>query len=147
MDFSTCSTNDFVSSLSGLHQHFSLSIEMFWLTYNMKISISFKRGGKATLLTLLSFYLPPYFPNFLYSKIPWNTGLFLLPLVLCFLCALLSSQARGWIRATASSLHHSHSNTRSKSHLRPTPPHSWQRQILNPLREARDQNCILMDTS
>ena len=24
---------------------------------------------------------------------------------------------------------------------------SWQRQILNPLSEARDQNCVLMDTS
>ena len=32
-----------------------------------------------------------------------------------------SSQARGWIRGTAAGLHHSHSNTGSKPHLRPTP--------------------------
>ena len=31
------------------------------------------------------------------------------------------SQARGQIRATASGLHHSDSNTGSKPHLRPTP--------------------------
>ena len=30
-------------------------------------------------------------------------------------------QARGLIRAIAAGLHHSHSNTRSKPHLRPTP--------------------------
>ena len=42
-----------------------------------------------------------------------------------------SSQARGRIRAAAAGLHHS----------------SQQRQILNPLSEARDQICILMDTS
>ena len=32
-----------------------------------------------------------------------------------------SSQARGRIRAVAASLHHSHSNARSKPHLQPTP--------------------------
>ena len=32
-----------------------------------------------------------------------------------------SSQARGQIGATAASLHHSHSNTRSEPHLQPTP--------------------------
>ena len=42
-----------------------------------------------------------------------------------------SSQARGWIRAIAAGLHHI----------------SWQCQILTPLREARDQTRILMDTS
>ena len=31
----------------------------------------------------------------------------------------VSSQARGWIRATAANLNHSHSNARSKSHLQP----------------------------
>ena len=41
------------------------------------------------------------------------------------------SQARGIIGAVAASLHHS----------------SWQHQILNSLSEARDQTCILMDTS
>ena len=32
-----------------------------------------------------------------------------------------SSQARGWIGATAASLYHSHSNTGSEPYLRPTP--------------------------
>ena len=32
-----------------------------------------------------------------------------------------SSQARGWIKAVATGLHHSHSNIRSKPRLRPTP--------------------------
>ena len=32
-----------------------------------------------------------------------------------------SSQARGWIRAEVTGLHHSHSNVRSELHLRPTP--------------------------
>ena len=42
-----------------------------------------------------------------------------------------SYQARGQIRATAASLHHS----------------SQQGQILNPLSEARDRTLILVDTS
>ena len=37
------------------------------------------------------------------------------------LAAYGSSQARGPIRAAAACLHHSHSNVRSKPHLRPTP--------------------------
>ena len=32
-----------------------------------------------------------------------------------------SSQARGWIGATAASVHHSHSSSGSEPHLRPTP--------------------------
>ena len=42
-----------------------------------------------------------------------------------------NSQARGWIKASAANLHHS----------------SWQRQVLNPMREARDWTCDLMDTN
>ena len=42
-----------------------------------------------------------------------------------------SSQARGWIRAASTCLHHS----------------LWQLQILNPLSEARDGIQFLMDTS
>ena len=56
------------------------------------------------------------------------------------------SQARGWIRGLAASLHHSHSNARPQPHLRPT-PHSGQHWILNTLSEARDWTCILMNTS
>ena len=56
------------------------------------------------------------------------------------------SQARGQIAATAAGLHHSHSNTGSELHLRPT-PQLQQAQILNPLGKARDQTRILMDPS
>ena len=54
-------------------------------------------------------------------------------------------QGRGRMGTAAAGLCHSHSNTRSKLHLGLTP--QWQCQILNPLSEARDQICILMDTS
>ena len=43
-------------------------------------------------------------------------------------------------------LSHSHSDTRSKLYLGST-AYSRQCQILNPLRVARDQTCVLMDTS
>ena len=57
-----------------------------------------------------------------------------------------SSQPRGWIEAVAAGLHHSHSNARSKP-VCDLHHNSWQHQILNPLSEARDQTCILMDVS
>ena len=53
------------------------------------------------------------------------------------------SQARGLIRATAAGLHHSHSNTKSKPHLQPT-PQLRAIQILNPPNEAKDQTRNLM---
>ena len=37
--------------------------------------------------------------------------------------------------------------TRDLSHIFDLPHSSWQRQIPNPLSEARDQTCILMDAS
>ena len=54
-----------------------------------------------------------------------------------------SSQARGPTGATAANLHHSHSNTGSKLHLRLI-PHLMAMPILNPLSKARDQTCILL---
>ena len=57
-----------------------------------------------------------------------------------------NSQGRGQIGAAAVSLCHSHSNARSERHLWPT-PQFMQCQILNPLSEAREWICILMDTS
>ena len=54
--------------------------------------------------------------------------------------------ARCWIRAAAVSLHHSHSNSNTISK-----PHLWhssqQYRILNPLSDARDWTCIVMDTT
>ena len=55
-----------------------------------------------------------------------------------------TSQARGQIGAAAASPHHSRSNARSKPCLRPTPQLTA---TVGPLSEARDQTCILMDTS
>ena len=57
-----------------------------------------------------------------------------------------SSQARGQIRAVAPGLRHSHSNTRFKLHLQPTPS-SQQCLILNLLSKARDQTHILIGIS
>ena len=56
------------------------------------------------------------------------------------------TQARGCIRATAAGLYFSHSNAGSEPHLQPTPQLTATR-ILNPLSEARDRTCILMDAS
>ena len=59
--------------------------------------------------------------------------------------AYRSSQARGRIGAAAAGLCHSHSNARSQLRLQPM----WQlvaTPILNPVSEARDETCILMDT-
>uniref|UniRef100_A0A8D1KYM2 Catenin alpha-3 n=1 Tax=Sus scrofa TaxID=9823 RepID=A0A8D1KYM2_PIG len=55
-----------------------------------------------------------------------------------------NSQARGQIGATAAGLHHSHSNARS-SCICDLHHNSQQLQILNPLSEARDRTCVLMD--
>ena len=56
-----------------------------------------------------------------------------------------SSQARGWIRATAAGLCHSHSNRGSEPcDLHHSLQHRW---IPNPLSEARYQTRILMDAS
>ena len=52
-----------------------------------------------------------------------------------------SSQSRGFIGATAASLYHSHSNMGSEPHPQPTP------QLMAALSEARNQTCILTDTS
>ena len=57
-----------------------------------------------------------------------------------------SSQARCQIRAVAARLYHSHGNVRSEPWLGPT-PQLVERQILNPLSEARDRAHILMDTT
>ena len=51
------------------------------------------------------------------------------------------SQTRGLIRATATSLHHSHSNARSKLCLQPTPQLMA---ISDPLSKASDQTHNLM---
>ena len=56
------------------------------------------------------------------------------------------SQARGLIRVTAASLHHSCSNTGSELHLQPA-PQFMAMPDLNPLSEARDRTHILVDPS
>ena len=56
------------------------------------------------------------------------------------------SQARGWIGATVASLCHRPA-TPDLSHVCYLHHSSWQCQILNPLNEARDRTCVLMDVS
>ena len=56
------------------------------------------------------------------------------------------SQARGPIRVVAAGIHHSYSNVRSEPCL-DLHHSSRKRQILNSVSEARDQTCVLMDTS
>jgi len=57
------------------------------------------------------------------------------------------SQARGWIRAVAAGLHHRHSPMPDLSRICDIHHNLWQHQILNPLSEARNWTCLLMDTS
>ena len=56
------------------------------------------------------------------------------------------SQARGHTGTIVGGLRHSHSNARSEPHLQPA-PQLVQCRILNPLIEARDLTCVLIDTS
>ena len=56
------------------------------------------------------------------------------------------SQARGQIGASAAGLHHSHSKAGSEPSLQPT-SQLRQHRIPDPLSEARDGTCILMDPS
>ena len=58
-----------------------------------------------------------------------------------------SSWARGRTRATAASLHHSHSNARSKPRLWPTPLLATILDPCHPLGEAKDWTQVLLDTS
>ena len=55
-----------------------------------------------------------------------------------------SFQARGLIGAVATNVYHSHSNAGSKSSLRPRPQITA---TLDPLNEARNRTCVLMDAS
>ena len=57
-----------------------------------------------------------------------------------------SSQARGQIRATAAGLHTA-TATHALNCVCNLHHSSWQSWIPDPTREARDQTCILMDTS
>ena len=83
----------------------------------------------------------------IHSDVSWPLSLFFFFLIFrATPTAYGSSQVGGRIRATATSLHHSHSNTGFKpirwptSQLTATPD-------LNPLSEARDQTHILNDPS
>ena len=60
--------------------------------------------------------------------------------------AYAGSQARGPIGAAAAILHHSHSNTGSEAHLRPTPQLTATPDP-QPIEFGQGSNHILMDTS
>ena len=90
-----------------------------------------------------------------FSLIPNTLGFFGgVCMCACVFCCLFratpvaygSFQARGWIGAAVTSLCHSCSNVSSKLYL--WLHHSPQQcQILNPLSEARNWTCLLMDSS
>ena len=90
------------------------------------------------LLNIIVFFSPrPIIFNNKQHFLPSFHSFFLLGLFKAAPAACGSSQARGWNRAEAAGLHHSHSNTGSE----------WQQScILNLLSGARDQTSILMDT-
>ena len=97
----------------------------------------------------LASQLPSSLPIFSYRYVVYTAILFCLSLFLFFPfmatpMADRTSWARGQIGAVAASVCHSHSNARSKPYLQPMLQQCW---ILNPLKEARDQTCILMDTN
>ena len=72
---------------------------------------------------------------------PWSLG-GLFGLFRAKPAAYEGSQTRGWIRATAAGLHHSHSN--APSYVCNLHHNSQQHQTLNPLSEARDRTHVLM---
>ena len=57
------------------------------------------------------------------------------------------SQAKGQIRAIAAGLHYNHCNARPELTSGDLHHSSRQLRILNPLSEAGDQTCVLMDAS
>ena len=88
--------------------------------------------------------------NFFFFQFCWNMILFFYFNFWAFFRAVPmaygSSQDRGQIGAVSAGLCHSHSNIdlNCTCHLQHRSQQCW---ILNPLSEARDQTCILMDIS
>jgi len=103
-------------------------IFIFPIIVGLQCSVNFLLSSKVTQSHIHTYIHSsfPFFSFLLFRAVPAAYG---------------SSQARGPIRASAAGLHHSHSNMGSELHLHHS---SWQRQILNPLREARDLTCNLM---
>ena len=105
------------------------------------------RGGwtRKTHWSRLSFM-----DSYLLALENWGLLIFLLLLFVCFLGLHMrhmgSSQARGWIRATAAGLHLRYSNTRSEL-VCDLYHSSRQCKIVNPLSRAGDGTNILMNTS
>ena len=132
----------------------------FSIIVGLRCSVNFLLYSKWPSHTYIhSFFFSHYPPScsiqvqisFSSRKVFLNHGLrwFLFCFVFLFRAApaaYRSSQARGWIGAAPAGLHHSHSNAgfESSLHLHPSSRQCW---ILNPLSEARDRNCTLMDTS
>ena len=122
-----------------MHFHPASVGRFHWWTYTFEMyHYIFK---SKSFFLFFSFFLPSFLsflPSFL-SFLPSFLLLFRAAWAACGSC-----QARGLIGAAAAGLHHSHSNTRSKSHLWPTHHSSRQHWILNPLSDARDWTLNLM---
>ena len=80
----------------------------------------------------------PSFSVCILSLSQFPKSLFIYFVCVCVLSACRSSQAGALIGAVATGLRHSHSDTGAEPRLQPTP--QQQRQILNPLSQARDRS-------
>ena len=78
-----------------------------------------------------------------FSLLPQLSPLFFF---FCHTCGIWQFLGKGSNWNSIAGLHHSYSNTRFKKPMQPT-PQLWQHCFLNPLREARDQTHILVDTN
>ena len=77
----------------------------------------------------------------------WSLGFFVCLFFRATLAIYGNFQARGRTAVAAACLHHSHIATWDPSCICDLNHSSLQRWILNPLSEARDRTCILIDTS
>ena len=119
----------FLVSLLGMN------LSVLWMYLGLRMSSNW---------WIISFFFP------LFCCHCYILYLFIYLFIYCLFWAPLAayggSQARGWIRTTAASLHHS---TAMPDLSRVCDLHHslWQCQILHPVNEARDWACILMDAS
>ena len=104
---------------------------VFMLYHLIVTEVSESKGFQHLIICLVSCLLHSFF--FFLGLRPWHMEF---------------PRLGGLIGATAAGLHHSHSNSRSKPCLRPTPAHGNAKTLrINPLSKARDWTRNLMVSS